>query len=332
MRLAPLVLCACLGVAAVPGGAAAQPQPPASGRAIETARARYKEGAQAFQQKRYKDAIDLFLEADRLASSPAFAFNVAIAYEAMGDTANTLRWLRTYLRRAPDAADRAAVEERVRTHEQKLAARGVQQVTLLSTPEGATVELDGRAVGVTPWTGEIAPGAHEAVLQLRGYKEAQQRFDLAADRASDVTVTLEVAPAETAAATPVTRDTPTPAAPAEGGGVGPATWILLGVGVAGLGTALGFELARKSAEDGAREAPTQVDAAEQLDTMEGRRTAARIFLGVGGAAFLAGGVMLAIDLASGGGEAPSARTPRAKPRLSAGCLPGGCAAQLRGAF
>jgi tetratricopeptide (TPR) repeat protein len=331
MRLAPLVLAASLALIDRPGTAQAQPQPSASsGRAIETARARYKEGAQAFQQKRYKDAIDLFLEADRLASSPAFAFNVAIAYEAMGDNANTLRWLRTYLRRAPDASDRAAVEERIRTQEKKLSARGLQQVTLLSTPEGATVELDGRAVGVTPWTGEIAPGSHEVVLQLRGWLEARQRFDLAADRASDVTIQLTAAPAPSTATTAGAADTasPAPAGDAETH-IGPLTWIALGVGVAGLGGALGFELARSSAEDSAREAPTQVEAAEHIDEMEARRTAARVFLGVGGAALLTGGVLLAVDLASGGASEPSAR---ATSPFVAGCDLDGCRAQLRGAF
>jgi len=331
MRLAPLLLAVSMTASAGPALAQAQPATSAaSGRAIETARARYKEGALAFQQKRYTDAIDLFLEADRLASSPAFAFNVAIAYEAMGDTASTLRWLRTYLRRAPDAADRTAIEERIRTHEQKLAARGVQQVTLLSTPEGATVEIDGRAVGVTPWTGEIAPGSHEAVLQLRGWLDARQRFELAADRASDVTVTLSAAPAASAptAAGPADTTAPAPAG-AEGGGIGPLTWVALGAGVVGLGGALGFELARSSAEDSAREAPTQVEAAEHVDDMEGHRTAARVLLGVGGAALLTGGVLLIVDLASGSGPERSAR---AAPRLAAGCDLAGCSARLRGGF
>ncbi|MEJ7735245.1 MAG: PEGA domain-containing protein [Polyangiaceae bacterium] len=333
MRIAPLLLALSVGLAAAPSLAQPRPAPAsASGSAIETARARYKEGALAFQQKRYKDAIDLFLEADRLASSPAFAFNVAIAYEAMGDTASTLRWLRTYLRRAPDAADRPAVEERIRSHEQKLAARGVQQVTLLSTPEGATVELDGRAVGVTPWTGEIAPGSHEAVLQLRGWLDARQRFELAADRASDVSIALSAAPAESAPTATGAADTGAPApAGTEVGRIGPLTWIALGAGVVGLGGALGFELARSGAEDSAREAPTQVETAEHLDDMEGRRTVARVLLGVGGAALLTGGVLLVVDLASGSGSG-SEPSARAAPRFAAGCDLAGCGALLRGGF
>src|SRR5690606_29128491 len=137
---------------------------------------RYEQGVQAYQEGRHKDAIDLFLEADALSPSSALSFNIARAYEKIKDSSNALRWYRDYLRREPDAEDAEAVNELIEHYEQVLEQKGVQQVTVLSEPEGATVRLDGRPVGVTPWTGDLAPGQHEVALSLRGYVDTERSF------------------------------------------------------------------------------------------------------------------------------------------------------------
>ena len=51
---------------------------------IAEAKARYQEGARAYEEQRYKDAVDLFLEADRIVSSAPLSFNIARAYEKLG--------------------------------------------------------------------------------------------------------------------------------------------------------------------------------------------------------------------------------------------------------
>ena len=108
--------------------------------------------------------------------------------------------------------------------------------------------------------------------------------------------------------------------------------VTLGVGVASLAGALGFELARASAEDAARDAPDQVAAVEHADTMTDYRTAARVFVGIGAGTMLAGGVLLALDLLDAWpqdeGEEARARVVLAP--LS--CGTSGCAIALGGAF
>src|SRR6185295_19141018 len=96
----------------------------------DAARDRFRQGAQAYSEGRFKDAIDLFFDADRLAPNPAFAYNIGLAYEELGDAANALRWYRSYLRDLPGAPDQAEVEPRIAAAEKHLRDRGVQQVTV----------------------------------------------------------------------------------------------------------------------------------------------------------------------------------------------------------
>ncbi len=302
------------------------------------ARRHYAAGVEAYEAARFKDAIDEFLEANRLAPSPALSFNIARAYEKLGDHAGALGFYRDYLRRAPEAEDRGQVGQIVSSLENRLREKGVQQVTVLSDPERATVVLDGKPVGVTPWTGEIFPGQHRLQLRLPGYEDADQVFSLTAHRAKDVSVTLvEVPQAPTPERTapapapapapppPVASASPASADSGTGRAVSPWTWVSLGVGVGALGGALAFELMRSGAEDDARTADTQIQAQEHYDTMEDRQLVARILAGVGATATVAGGVLLYLDLTA----EPSA--PEAA-RLGFGCTPGACGITASGRF
>ena len=282
---------------------------------------RFQKGSSAFREGRNKDAIEMFLEADRLVKNEAFAYNTAVAYEQMGDTANALAWYREYLRRALDAPDRERIAARIERLEQALARKGVQQVTVLAFPQGATVVLDGAPVGVTPWTAEIPPGEHQLQLRLPGYAVAKTRFDLDVHHARDVRVDLTLAPVALAS----------DRAPSGGAQVASWTWASLGVGLAGLGAALGCELARGNAEDEAQSAPTQIEAGDAYRGMEDLRTAARVLLGIGAAATVAGGVMLVVDLTTSPDEA-GPQQDDADVQAALGCRVGACGLGLSGHF
>jgi tetratricopeptide (TPR) repeat protein len=297
------------------------------------ARKHYESGVEDYEAGRFKDAIDHFLEANRLMPSPALSFNIARAYEKLGDTAGALAFYRDYLRRDPEAEDREEVSKIVGDLEQALRQKGLQQVTVLSTPPHATVVLDGKPVGVTPWTGEIFPGAHQLVLELKGYEEKSKTFNLTAHRSMDVSVELEPAPVQEPSPQPQPRPRTEPVSPAadaaadEGasGGVSAWTWLSFGVGAAALGGALGFELMRSSAESDAHDARTQVDAQDRYDTMQIHQTTARILLGVGAAATVVGGVLLYFDLSAGN---PGERSAW----LSVDCASARCGLSATGKF
>jgi hypothetical protein len=252
----------------------------------------------------------------------------------MGDSESALRWAREYLRRAGTAAeDRAEVEARISKLERRLQEKGVQQVTVLSTPLGATVFIDDRAVGVTSWTGELLPGSHRVSLKLDGYETGSEVFDLRADKSLDVNVTLKakeivatpVAPAPAPALPPPRhddRDT-SPSAPT---GLLPVGITTAALGVCAFAAAGGLEAARASAENAARKAPIQVDAQNHLDSMQSYQLGARVAAGVGAGLVLAGGTMAAIGLAMRPSKSKTA------PAVSALCLPGACAASLSARF
>src|SRR6188768_1460487 len=111
---------------------AAAPDPTSEAGKRAEGKARYERGAEAYSAGRFKDAIELFLQADALAPSAALSFNIARAYEKIGDDASTLQWFRDFRRRAPEAKNGPEVDERIHGLEGTLAKKGVQQLTVLS--------------------------------------------------------------------------------------------------------------------------------------------------------------------------------------------------------
>jgi tetratricopeptide (TPR) repeat protein len=317
-----------------PAAAQAAPaeQSPEARKAL--AQKHLEKGVAHFDRKRYKDAIDAFLEANRLFPSPTLSFNAAKAYERMGDSAGSLRFYRDYLRRKPDAADRRDVEKRIGELERSLQERGVQQVTVLSKPERALVIIDERPVGVTPWTGELVPGSHALRVRHEGYADSRTEFELLLHRAMDVSVELtpeagkpppEAVEQPVAAPSPVAPE-PAPVAdePADRGGVGALTWTAFGLGAAALGGALVFELQRSSAEDDVKNDRTRVDRLEAEERMENHQTTARILAGVGAGLVVVGGVLLYLDL--------SGKKQPKSVEVGMGCAAFGCGAAARGAW
>jgi tetratricopeptide (TPR) repeat protein len=313
------------------------PQSSGAAQPLEIARARYRQGVEAYQAGHYRESIDYFLEADRVSPSAALSFNIALAYEKIDDPAAALRWYRDYLRRSPDAKDRASVESLVKAFEARLAAKGVQQVTVMSEPSAATVLVDGKPVGVTPWTMEIRPGQHRLEVRHDGFETIKQSIDVPADHATDIQLTLKAAEdAPAAPAAPPAPNLPASAPPpvttttkadegTEGGG---KTLTTLGiVGLAAGGAALigagTFELLRRGSESDAKKEPTQVGYADHVDTMESQQTVARVLLGTGVVLAATGGVLLFF------GSKKSSENTTA---FDVGCAPGGCVTTVRGRF
>lgn len=244
---------------------AEQPEPEARARA----QALYEQGVKAYAEARYHEAADCFLDSNRIYPNPQMAFNVAKAYDKVGHDAGALSHYREYLRRVPDASDRAEVSLRIRDLEAALGRRGLQQLSILSEPEGATVSIDGRPVGITPWTGETWPGRHRIRLELDGYLTTSDIIKLDAHRSSEaeVSLTRSIDP-QTAALARSQGDTR-----AE---IRPLTWVALGTGVLALGTALAIEMASSD--------------------QTGLSGGAAFFTGAGVAGSALGGVMLYFDL------------------------------------
>lgn len=287
----------------------------------------------AYEEGRYREAIERFKEADQLAPSPLLSFNIAKVYERMGDHRSALAWYRDFLRRLPRADNRAAVLERVSSLEQALRATGVQQLTVLSAPPGATVSIDNVSRGVTPWTGELIPGPHTLGLSLSGYRDAVTEIDLPAEHAIDVDTTLvsvaepQSAPApprSAPAAEPVIEEVPAAAPQGLEAGWQPRwwTWAMFGGAAAGFLGAGAFEIARRDMEGQVPKEPVQTERVAKFESMEQRQTVARVFVGVGALAAIAGGVSLYFDW----------KEAEATPDVAFGCDGTGCTLATGGQF
>jgi hypothetical protein len=281
-------------------------------QARSAAKLRYEAGVAAYREGRYREAIEQFLQADRLAPRAAFSFNIARAYVQARDLPNALRWYRDYLRRSPDASNANEVKALVLEYERDLAKRGLQQLTVESTPPAATVVLNGMPVGVTPWTGELRPGSYRLELSLRGFADAARNVVLPSAHALDVSVELTRSIESAKAPAPAGADAGTGTRAADpaiaaaradsatsdksGKKFGNWPWITLGAGGVVLSGALVFELLRDNSEDRARRERTQIGFHDALGQMQSRQTTARVLAGVGGALLLGGGVLVGLDL------------------------------------
>src|SRR5688572_22531793 len=132
------------------------------------ARELYEQGAQAYREARYEAAIDLFLRSHRLEPHAELNYDLGRAYEAAGDLGRAIASFREYLRLEANARDRAVIEARVKNLEQRLSA-AQPRVSVTSNPEGATVAIDDRVVGTTPYAGSVSPGAHRVDVRRAGH-------------------------------------------------------------------------------------------------------------------------------------------------------------------
>jgi hypothetical protein len=299
-----------------PAGAAGSEQRKAQ------AASKYEQGVAAYLGEHYAEAVRFFLEADAIEPSAALSFNIARAYERLDDDAATLRWYRNYVRLAPQGPKVSEVQESIHRLAAALAKKGIQQVTVQSTPTGATVAIDERALGVTPLTVELAPGSHHVLLTLRSFSDLAQDFTLEASTPLDVSLDLKAAPSApppVAASVPVATKAPPPKDAGRHFGVVP--WIALGAGAVALAGAAVFEVRRRSAETAAQQDTTQLAAQDDLDTRNSRQTTARIFLGVGGVLVVTGALLVVLELKA---------TPQSRAVISP--LPGGASLALEHRF
>ena len=291
------------------------------------AKALYDQGADAYRAGRYGRAIELFLAADALSPSAPLAFNIARAYEKLGDSAKALRHYRDYVRRATPSPEVNEARTAIAALERTLMQRGLQQVSVRSEPN-AELSIDGRSLGSTPWTGELKPGSHRFVLARPGFVAVERSFELPAERALDLDVRLEPSPGS-GAMTPASRaDEPVAPArsphhePAKDSGAsaefGPWPWITLAAGGATLAAAGLVEMSRQSAENDAKQADDQLAYADAFESMEARQTTARVLLGVGAGLVAVGTTLVVIDLGR----------DRDERRVAFSCSPSACFGRL----
>jgi tetratricopeptide (TPR) repeat protein len=276
--------------------------------AVKRARQLFDKGAAAYDLGHYYEAIEIFSETDRLYPNPQLAFNIAKAYDNLGSKSGSLRYYRDYLRRSPDAPDRAAVEARVRQLETALVDQGVQQLTVLSDPPEALVVLDGHPVGLTPWTGLTWPGKHQIEVRRDRYQTDRFVSEVEPHRSAEVKVVLHETPESDPASL---KHLPPPVLRTRHKArVDALTWTALITGGAALGTALAIEAASPASSDTIRPGTA-------------------FFAGLGTAATLTGGLLLFFRAME---AAPQPRPTGPRPGLAVRVGRSSCSAKYTGHF
>lgn len=171
-------------LAASPPLLAQQTEDELAAEAAAKAKLHYQRGSEAYAVGRYEDAIRQLQEAYRLSGESVLLFNIAKAYDRLGDFPNAIRHFRDYLDLTPGISDedRAGVEATIKELEDKRVA-ALPELTVRTVPEGAKVFLDepDKQVAVTPWKTRMEPGQHKVYLKLDGYLGEERPFTMPKD-------------------------------------------------------------------------------------------------------------------------------------------------------
>ncbi len=160
-----VALASVLAVTTPSGVRADPPKPSASPDDLARARALDQQGVRAFRDGQYNDAIRYFEEAYKLGGPSSELWNIARCDAKLDDPEAASVALDRYLSGSDlSAEDRAGAKREL----EELRHRP-STVTIASSPAGALVFIDGKRIGKTPASTEVAAGEHSLVIQREGY-------------------------------------------------------------------------------------------------------------------------------------------------------------------
>jgi PEGA domain-containing protein len=176
------------------------------------------------------------------------------------------------------------------------------QVQIVSRPEGASLEIDGKPAGPAPFAGQLTPGHHEVRALLAGRRET--------------TRTIEVRSGEPRQQFEIILDEPArPPPPRAARGRPYRTWKWVAAGGAGLAVVGGLILISVDGDQTCSLTPPQQECPERLDTLPG----GLLTVGLGIAAGATSAWMFLHDRrdrAAASADPLTDRSGRVQPRLS----------------
>jgi tetratricopeptide (TPR) repeat protein len=257
-------------------------------------------GKKHYKAGRFEDAAAAFEAAFEAAEEPRLLYNLGRAEERLGRYPAAVRHVRQYLEDAADLEDREEVQTLLNVLEVKL-RKAHGPVEIRSDPPGALVQLrspDHDADGQTPYSDWLPFGRYELSVLETEFAPAKRTIQVGPG--DPVSIDIALAPSTTAAMAATGAE---PASAERSGGPGWGTWTTLGAGAALLVAGSVFAMMSKDSVDSRDklinasrepEAPAGDGAAVvgHNDDAESRALIANISLIGGGAALLAGGLML----------------------------------------
>lgn len=270
----------------------------------QEARELFVQGQAAYETGDYDTAVRNWEQAYELDPRPLLQYNLAQAYERLGQLDRAVAAYRIYVDNTPGDDPRAQnARARIASLEARLTNTSVR---LTGGQEGSRVTIDGEDRGLLPHPDpfRVDPGTHRIVVRAEGYEDFVSTVAVSAGQAAEVPV--EMSAGQTGGAS----DT----APS-GGGISPiGIGIAAGGGAVLIGGAITGGLALASAGDAPSSTSSQADDARTLALVTD-------ILIPAGAVIAAVGVVLMFVLDDGGGDSESAQiVPIVGPDLAGAVL------------
>lgn len=141
----------------------------------------FQESVEQYRQGRFEVAAELLEEAYELDADPVLIYNLARAYEGMGDFARSVEAYEQYLRQVPEAPDRGAIEARLQTLRREAAEsqrhqaggrRPARSGGIMGPLPYFLLGLGAAAVGVGALFGVLSNQAHQDALDATDFTSA----------------------------------------------------------------------------------------------------------------------------------------------------------------
>lgn len=277
-----------------------------------SAQALLKDGAQAYQQGRFFEALNTFNKAYEIFPSPKLLFNIAQANRELGRPVEAINAFEGFLSKAPDASPELLAEAKRSISD---LSQTVGKLLIDATVSGAEIKVDGKRVGRTPLVDMILvlPGDHQVTATHASAVPSIKEVNVEAGTVQAVMMQLEPrfdgSVAAPAAASPGVgptaelemRERASTVPVASGGGwlLGRKwTWIAAGstvlfaasATIAGLSMESRFDELRRTCGKGSGADWTGCSASD-LSSLDARKNTANIFWGLAATAAVATGAL-----------------------------------------
>jgi len=157
------------------------PAPPAGNtKADREADRHFKTGVELFDERKFAEALAEFEQAYALKPHPLVLNNLAAAHRALSQYDQAVDFYNRFLIEGEGKLS-AAELQRGRAELDDL-LRLVARVEVITAPEGAQVQVDGRSIGQTPLDEPLilGPGDHTLQARLAGHDPAERKVRVAA--------------------------------------------------------------------------------------------------------------------------------------------------------
>ncbi len=143
----------------------------------DEARAAFQSGVEAFEARRFDEALESFQNAYRIAPHPSVRVNMANCYESLGRPVEAIDHFQRFLIEAenPSPEQERDVRSAIRRLEQQIG-----EVFLRVSPDGATITIDDETTVRAPVLDAVrlVAGAHTFRVTRPGFAPSEQRIDV----------------------------------------------------------------------------------------------------------------------------------------------------------